>query len=226
MIPWERLGSGQIPGTSEQISLHRRGDEFSIRVDGWELMNSRVHGSEDALAELACRKLTGRAYPRVLIGGLGMGYTLASALQRLGERARILVAELVPAVVEWNHGPLGEPAGRPLEDERVTVQVIDVGRILSRAKGDYDAVLLDVDNGPEGLTRKENDRLYSRNGLNTVFQALRPAGVLGVWSAAPDRAFGRRLRFCGFHVQEIRVRARGSKGGARHTIWIAERPSA
>lgn len=225
MIPWEFLGSAQVPGSGGELRLYRRGGEFSIRVNDSELMNSRVHGSEDALAELACARIADRLCPRVLIGGLGMGYTVAAALRRLGAGGRVIVAELVSEVVKWNRGPLAGLAGNPLEDERVSVREVDVGRILHEEHGEYDAVLLDVDNGPEGLTRKGNDRLYSQAGLYEAFAALRPGGVLAVWSAGPDQAFTRRLRRAGFEVEEVRVRARGPRGGGRHTIWIAGRGS-
>ena len=152
-------------------------------------MNSRVHGSEDALAELACARVAQRCRPQILIGGLGMGYTTAAALRRLTADGRLIVAELVPAVVRWNRGPLAHLAGRPLLDERVTVREIDVAQLLKVEQQTYDAILMDVDNGPAGLTRKDNDWLYARAGLEAAFTALRPAGVLGVWSASPDRAF-------------------------------------
>jgi spermidine synthase len=223
MIPWVLLNTAQVPGNGGELSLHQRGDEFSIRIKGHgELMNSRVHGSEDALAELSCARLAGNLKPRLLIGGLGMGFTLAAALQHLGKQAEIVVAELIPAVVEWNRGPLGEQAGQTLLDPRVKVVERDVADVLMREPQAYDAILLDVDNGPEGLTRKENDRLYSINGLNKAYMALRPRGVLAVWSAGPDNSFTQRLRKVGFEVDEVRVRARGKKG-ARHIIWFARR---
>ncbi|HEC97656.1 MAG TPA: spermidine synthase [Nitrospirae bacterium] len=223
MIPWERLECAPVPGNGGEICLYRRGEEYSIRVNGHELMNSSAHGSEEALAELACERITGNGSPRILIGGLGMGFTLASSLKCLSPGARIVVSELVPAVVKWNRGPLAELSGNPLQDGRVTVSESDVGQVLKQKKRAYDAILLDVDNGPEGLTREGNDRLYSQAGLETSFAALRPEGVLAVWSAAPDRAFARRLRRSGFEVDEVCVRARGSRGGGRHTIWIAVR---
>lgn len=225
MIPWEFIDSAQVPGSGGELSLHRRGEEFVIRVDGYELMNSRVHESEDALAELACARVADRARPRVLIGGLGMGYTTAAALKRLGVEARVLVAELVPTVVEWNRGVLANLAGHPLEDGRVTVCEVDVARMLGEMRRAYDAILLDVDNGPEGLTRQRNDWLYTAEGLDAAFAALRPAGVLVVWSASPDQGFTLRLRRAGFDVEEARVKARGSRGGGRHTIWVAVRNS-
>jgi spermidine synthase len=224
MIPWELLGCAQVPGGGEELRLYKRGGEFSIRVNGRELMNSRTHGSEDALAELACAKIADRHRPRVLIGGLGMGYTTAAALRRLGTGAQVVVAELVPAVVEWNRGPLADLAGHPLKDARVTVREADVAQILKAEHRAYDAILLDVDNGPEGLILKGNDWLYSPNGLNAAYAALTREGVLAIWSAGPDLAFTKRLRRAGFEANEVRVRAR-SGGGGRHTIWLAVRVS-
>ncbi len=223
MIAWELLGRAQVPGNDGALSLFKRDREFSIRMGGCEIMNSRQHGSEEALAELACARIAGRPGARVLIGGLGMGFTLAAALNRLGAGGRVEVAELVPAVVAWNRGVLAHLAGHPLADERVTVREEDVVRILKEARGAYDAILLDVDNGPDGLTSKGNGWLYGHRGLATVFAVLRPGGVLGVWAAAPDRAFVGRLRKAGFAVDEIRVRARASGKGAQHTIWMAVR---
>ena len=225
MIPWELLDKAPVPGNSKELRLYRRGREFSIRVNGCELMNSRAHGSEDALAELACARIADRPRPRVLIGGLGMGYTLASALRRLGASARVVVAELVPEVVQWNRGPLADLAGHPLQDTRVTVREVDVARILQAEHQAYDAILLDVDNGPDGLSLQSNNWLYSPAGLDAAFAALKPEGVLAVWSASPDRSFTRRLRQAGFVVDEVPVRARGQRGGGRHTIWIAVRGS-
>jgi spermidine synthase len=223
MISWQLFDSAQIPGENGNLHLYQRGGEFSIRVDGSELMNSRVHGSEDAMAELACARIASLSCPRVLIGGLGMGYTLAAALNRLGAESRVMVAELVPAVVAWNRGPLAALAGHPLDDDRVTVRECDVAQILQTEHRAYDAILLDVDNGPKGLTRKGNDRLYIRTGLDAIFAALRPAGVFALWSASPNRAFTRLLRKAGFDVDEEHVRARGPRGGGYHTIWIAGR---
>ena len=225
MIPWELIERAQVPGDSGELRLYRRGGEFSIRATGGELMNSRVHGSEEALAELACERIAHRTRPHILIGGLGMGYTLAAALKRLGPTSLIVVAELVPEVVEWNMGPLAELAGHALEDERVTVIVGDVGNILQKEHQTYDAILLDVDNGPTGLTHKGNDRLYSKGGLDAAFAALRPGGVLAGWSAGADDAFTRRLRQAGFEVDEVNVRAGGKRKGRRHTIWLALRDS-
>ncbi len=221
MTPWILLEVAQAPGNGEELRLYKRGTEFSMRVGKCELMNSRVHGSEDELAKLACRRITNCPEPRILIGGLGMGYTVAAALHGIGAEGRVVVAELVPAVVAWNRGPLAELAGYPLQDERVILREVDVARIIQTERHAYDAILLDVDNGPEGLTRKGNDWLYGLHGLTMALATLRPGGVLAVWSAVPDQAFTRRLRKVGFKVEEVRVMARGASRGARHTIWIA-----
>ncbi len=225
MISWEVLDSSPVPGGSEELRLSKRGDEFSIRLGRCELMNSRVHGSEDALAELACAKIAACRSPRVLIGGLGMGYTVAAALRRLPADGKIVVAELVPAVVRWNRGLLADLAGRPLESERVEVREVDIAEILRAKQATYDAILLDVDNGPQGLTRKGNNWLYSRAGLDAAWKTLRPKGVLAVWSAGPDRAFAERLHDAGFEVDEVAVRSRGPRKGTRQTIWLAVRRS-
>jgi spermidine synthase len=223
MIPWELMDSAQAPGGGE-LRLYRRGREYSIQVNGNELMNSRVHGSEEALADLACARIAGRPCPKILIGGMGMGYTTAAALHRLGSDGRVVVAELVPSVVEWNRGPLADLAGYPLDDDRVTVRERDVALVLRSEQEAYDAILLDVDNGPEAMTRRDNAWLYGRTGLEASFAALRPAGVLAVWSAGPDRAFTERLRQAGFEIDEVRVPARGKgSGGQQHTIWLAGR---
>ncbi len=223
MTPWTLLDSTRVPGNGGELSLYQRGAEFSIKIAGrGELMNSRAHGSEDALAELTCARLVNSVNPRLLIGGLGMGFTLAAALRHLGDDAQVVVAELVPGVVAWNRGVLGESAGFPLQDARVSVREKDVARILDVETQAFDAILLDVDNGPEGLTRKENDWLYGEDGLNAACAALRPGGVLAVWSAGPDQAFLQRLRKVGFEVEEVRVHAHGSKG-ARYVIWFARR---
>jgi spermidine synthase len=223
VIPWELLDKAQVPGSSEELTLYRRGEEFSIRVDGAELMNSRAHGSEEALAEMACGRISKHPSPRVLIGGLGLGYTAASALKQLGASAEVEVAEIVPAVVEWNREFFSHLAGHPLRDKRTTVKVDDVARILSSEQGAYDAIMLDVDNGPEGMSRKGNEWLYTEAGIDAIFSALRPGGVFALWSVASNRAYTRRLRRAGFNVQEVSARGRGSGKGAHHTIWIATR---
>jgi spermidine synthase len=223
MIPWILLDSAQVPGGSGMLGLYQRGDELSIRIVGeGGLMNSRIHDSEDALAELSCRKLANCTSPRILIGGLGMGFTLAAALRNVGPQAKIEVAELVPAVVRWNRGVIGKLAGHPLQDARVIVREVDVAVLIKARQQAYDAILLDVDNGPDGLTRSSNDCLYSLNGLNAAYAALRNGGVLAVWSVGPDQDFTQKLQKMGFAVEQVHVRARGLKG-ERHVIWIASR---
>lgn len=226
MIPWKLLDTAQTPGNGEELHLYQRDTEFSITIRGDELMNSRMHGSEDALAKLACQKIGNQPQPRVLIGGLGMGYTLRSALDELGAKAEVVVAELVPAVVSWNREFLAHLADSPLEDSRVTVHEDDVAKIIKKAKGGYNAILLDVDNGPDAMTHKDNDWLYSLRGLNAAFAALQPKGVLAIWSADPDAAFSKRLCEAGFELDEYRVPARGGdkgKRGPHHIIWTAIR---
>ncbi len=223
MIPWQRLGAAAVPGETLPLALFKRGDEFVIRIGPHALMSSTAHGSEEALAELACARIADRAGARVLIGGLGMGYTLAAALRALPQDAVIEVAELLPAVVEWNCGPLAHLAGQPLADARVTVCVGDVAERIHAQRDVLDAILLDVDNGPDGLTRAGNDRLYSGSGLRASLAALRAGGVLGVWSVQGDAEFTRRLGRAGFEVDEHTVRARRTRGG-RHTLWLASRP--
>jgi spermidine synthase len=223
MIPWVKLDTARIPGTVEELRLMRRGAEFSIKLGTNELMNSRLSGSEAALATLAAKRLEAVKKPHWLIGGLGMGFTLRAALAVLGTGARIVVAELVPAVVAWARGPMAEIFGDSLSDPRVRIDETDVSEIIRSHQSKFDAILLDVDNGPEGLTRKANDALYSLAGLNAAYAALRPGGVLAVWSSGPNAAFSKRLRSAGFDVNEVQVRATGRGGGARHVIWIATR---
>jgi spermidine synthase len=223
MMPWSVLDTVQVPGGG-QLRLKQRGAEFSIMLDQNELMNSRLSGSEEALATIACEKIRRRKTPRILIGGLGMGFTLRAALGALGPGARIVVAELVPAVVTWAQGPMAEVFGTSLTDPRVSIRKTDVGEVIRAETSAFDAILLDVDNGPEGLTRKTNDALYDLKGLGVARTALRPGGVLAVWSSGRNPKFTWRLRKAGFEVEEIRARANGSRGGARHMIWMATRP--
>jgi spermidine synthase len=188
-------------------------------------MSSRMHGSEEALATLACRRVQKLKQPCVLVGGLGMGFTLRATLDFLPRDAIVEVAELVPAVVEWNRGPLGPLAGHPLKDRRVRVHVADVAVTLGAGPGRFDAVLLDVDNGPAAFTSSDNARLYDDKGLAAARAALKIGGVLAVWSARDDRKFEQRLRYGGFTVEVERVRARLKKGGPRHTIFFGYKPS-
>ena len=222
MIPWQHLDTAQVPGGGE-LRLMRRGAEFSIKLGNNELMNSRMSATEQALATLGCDKIRNRARPKILIGGLGMGFTLRAALIVLGDQAEIVVAELVPAVVAWAHGPMAELYGASLSDPRVRIHETDVGELIRAARSHYDAILLDVDNGPEGMTREANDALYDLKGLAAAHRALSPGGVLAVWSSTPDAKFTARLRKAGFGVVEHPVRVKGPQGGAQHFIWTATR---
>jgi spermidine synthase len=224
VIPWKQLDRSKIPGHDDEVTLLQRGEEFSIRTAGTELMNSRVHGSEDELAELACQRMKQKPDQRILIGGLGMGYTLAAALLQSDPDTRITVCELIPAVIQWNKKYLGHLAQMPLEDSRVFIEAKDVAETIRDKKAVWDAILLDVDNGPEGLTRKANDRLYNTSGLKQSFAALCPGGILAVWSSGPNEAFSRRLKQCGFQTQIVNVRARKSGKGSKHIIWLAAKP--
>jgi spermidine synthase len=219
------IDTAEVPGGGE-LRLFQRGAEFSIMLGNNELMNSRLSGSEEALATMACDRVASRPGQRFLIGGLGMGFTLRAALGHLGSDAAVTVAELVPAVVGWARGPMAAVFAGSLEDPRVEMVEDDVAVLIWAARSIWDAILLDVDNGPDGLSRKGNDRLYSSNGLAAAKAALRPGGVLAIWSAAPERAFTRRLHDAGFEVEEVAVRARGNQRGARHVIWFASRPHA
>jgi spermidine synthase len=207
-----------------ELVLARHDDEWVVRAAGRTLMSSRVHGSEEALAAIALREAAGRR--AVLLGGLGMGFTLRAALDRLPPDARVVVVELVPGLVAWNRGPLAHLAGRPLEDPRVRLQQGDVGRRIAEAQGAYDAILLDVDNGPSALAHPANASLYGDRGVRACADALRPGGVLAVWSAAPDERFRLRLGRAGLDAREERVPARGAKGGVRHVVVVASKPAA
>lgn len=222
MIPRELIGVAAVPG-GDELKLFRRGGDFMIVLDRNELMNSRMSGSEEALATLTCERLAGRKAPRLLIGGYGMGFTLRAALTALGKDAAVTVAELVPEIIAWARGPMAELTAGCLDDRRVELVERDVAALIAEGAGVYDAILLDVDNGPDGLTRAGNDRLYSRAGLDAARTALRPRGVLAIWSAAPDNAFARRLGSAGFAVEELAIRARSNGKGPRHVIWLATR---
>jgi spermidine synthase len=223
MLPWTLLATATIPEDGGEMRLYRRGNEFSIRVGTYELMNSRVHGSEDALAEIVAERLPDPQSASVLIGGLGMGFTLAGMLSRLGRRAAVVAAELVPEVIEWNRGVMAEINGAALKDARVRVHVGDVAAHIAEAKDAYDAIILDVDNGPAAITARGNARLYSAVGLRAAFEALREGGMLAVWSAGDDPAFTRRLRRAGFEVEEHPVRGQKGNRGSRFLIWVAQR---
>lgn len=205
------------------MELVRRGQEFVLRVGRDELMSSRQHGSEDALADLTCDRLGNRKKARILVGGLGMGFTLAAVLRRVGPDAEVVVAELVPAVVRWNRGELGAVAGFPLQDPRVTAFEGDVAQLIRSERAAWDAILLDVDNGPAAVTQPSNGWLYRSQGLETALGALRPGGILGVWSASPDPAFTGRMKRAGFAATSVEVRSRGAQGGRRHVVWLGTR---
>ena len=223
MNPMIHLGTAHVPGGVE-IRLYKRGDEFMILLPRDELMSSRMRNSEERLATMTLERLVGNPAPRVLIGGYGMGFTLRAALAAMPQRARVTVAELLPEIIVWARGPMAELTAGCLDDPRVTLEVRDVAETIAFDVGHFDAILLAVDNGPDGVVRKENDRLYSRAGLATTFGALRPGGVLAVWSAADDAGFTRRLRGAGFEVEMVTVKARPNGKGPRHVIWFAKRP--
>ena len=223
MIPLEHLDTAQVPGGAE-LRLMRRGGDFMITLDRNELMNSRMSGSEEALATMTAERLAGRKGQHWLVGGYGMGFTLRAALAVLGPDARLTVAELVPKIVEWARGPMAGLTGGCLDDPRVTLIQADVALQIAKGPNAYDAILLDVDNGPDGLVRAGNDRLYTRKGLAAARAALTPGGVLAVWSAGKDPVFAGRLRKAGFAVEEVQVRARSNGKGAKHTIWFAVSP--
>ena len=224
MIPWLQLDTARVPGADVQLRLMQRGAEFSMRLGQNELMSSRLSGSEEALATLACRRIEAVKRPHLLIGGLGMGFTLRAALAVLGSDARIMVAELVPAVIAWARGPMADIFGDSLDDPRASIREADVVDVIRSHDSAFDAILLDVDNGPEGLIRKANDALYDLKGLKAIRGALRPGGVLAVWSSGPNPLFSKRLRAAGFDVNEVAVRATTKRSGSRHVIWFATKP--
>ncbi len=224
MIPFRLLDTVTENGAT--LQLYQRGVDFSIRVDkAGDLMNSRQHHSEDVLAELACKPIAHRENPQVLVGGLGMGFTLTAALSKVPASARVIVAELMPAVVRWNREYLGIVSGFPLDDERVSVLEQDVGKVMQDHKNGFDAIMLDVDNGPDAFTCDDNDSLYGLRGLNNAYSALKSGGVLTVWSAFPDERFTQRMMKIGFDVEQQRVRAHKNQAGRRHTIWIGVKPN-
>jgi spermidine synthase len=225
MKPWIALDHTRTPGGID-LELKRRDDEFVILADGKVLMSSRMHGSEEALATLACRRLRTVSQPHVLVGGLGMGFTLRATLDLVARDATVVVAELLPAVVEWNRGPLAPLAGYPLNDPRVRLDVGDVAATLRSGTGRFDAVLLDVDNGPDALTAPTNAALYNADGIAALRAALKVGGVLATWSSRDDRRFAKRLRQGNFVVHVTQVRGRLTKGGPRHTIFLGHKRTA
>jgi spermidine synthase len=226
MIPWLQIDTAPVPGAEVELRLMQRGSEFSMMLGSNELMNSRHSGSEEALATLACKRIEAVKRPHLLIGGLGMGFTLRAALAVLGAEARIVVAELVPAVIAWARGPMADLFGDSLEDPRASILSADVVEVIQSQPSAFDAILLDVDNGPEALIRKANDALYNPSGLKAIHRSLRPGGVLAVWSSGPNGSFSKRLRDAGFDVNEVSVRATTKRSGAHHVIWFATRRKA
>lgn len=224
MRPWILLGAATVPGEGAALRLMQRDDEYVIMAGTNVLMGNRQYGSEENLATLSLERIAARPSPHVLIGGLGMGFTLRAALAVMPEEARITVAELVPQIIEWARGPLQPVFAGSLDDPRVDLVLADVARTIGAATSRYDAILLDVDNGPDGLSREGNDRLYTRAGLVRSLKALKPGGVLAVWSAHPSTLFAKRLADAGFRTEEKQVRARHGGRGARHTIWLGTRP--
>jgi spermidine synthase len=224
MIPWTHLDTVQIPNDGGELKLSQRGDEFSIKLSGkrGELMNSRVFNSEKVLSQLGCAHIKPHHDAHILVGGLGMGYTLAAALKAVNADSVVTVAELIPEVVKWNEGPLGHCAGRPLQDPRTKVHIGDVKELLTSRQPAFDAILLDVDNGPKGLTHSDNDWIYSEDGLKDIYDTLNPNGMLAIWSAGPDYLFSVRLKKIGFRVDTRDVQARPGKG-SKHTIFLAKK---
>jgi spermidine synthase len=220
MTPRELIGVAEVPG-GPPLRLFRRGGDFMIVLDRNELMSTRMHGSEVALGTMACDRLAASPAPHVLIGGYGMGYTLRAVLGQVPAKARVTVVELVPGIIAWARGPMAAVTNGCLDDPRVTVIMGDVGAAIAQSTALYDAILLDVDNGPDGLTRAANDGIYNSQGLAAAKQALRPGGTLAIWSAAPDTAFARQLERTGLTVETARVRARETGKGATHVIWFA-----
>ncbi len=233
MIPWTLLGTAEIPNNGGQLKLTQRGNEYSIHLAGvrGELMNNRVHSSELALSELGCAHIKNKESARVLVGGLGMGFTLSAALQSVTRSSTVIVAELVPEVIEWNRGALGDCAGQPLKDKRTRIHLGDVALLLTAKQAkqnrgdDYDAILLDIDNGPEGFTHTDNNNLYSLSSLKAIRGALNPGGVLAIWSAWADPKFITQLKKASFQVESKTVRAHKGKG-SRHTIYLAKKAAA
>ena len=225
MLQRETLATARIPD-GEELTLVSHGRDFIIMLGRDELMGTRMQFSEEQLAVLTLAELSAKA-PRVLIGGYGMGFTYRAALGAVGDSGEVVVAEIVPEILDWARGPLSSLTGDSLDHPRGEVVLCDVAALIDDANdgttGKFDAILLDVDNGPDGIVRDPNDRLYTRTGLAKAREALNPGGILSVWSAAPDHKFTRRLKDAGFHVDVREVRARPNNKGPRHTLWFARK---
>ncbi len=227
MRPWEFIDHEEVPDNDGTLYLMNRGSEYAIHVNGRELMSNRKHGSEDALADLACDRLDQLDNARILVGGLGMGFTLAAVLRRIGPTGNATVSELMPAVVRWNHEFVGAAARHPLRDPRVVVHLGDVGDLVEKSPQPWSAILLDVDNGPRALTRPYNGWLYTREGLLAAMASLIPGGILGIWSAAPDPTLTHRLQGAGFVTEVVPFTEpdRPTEDGCgTHVLWMARRP--
>lgn len=224
VLPWIQLDTTDIPGSDAKLRLMQRGTEYTIKIGANELMSSRMFGSEEALATLTCFRIKALPDPKILIGGLGMGFTLRAALKVTPPDARLTVVELLPAIVRWGRGPLTELFAGCLDEPRVMLREADVSTVIRASRNSYDAIMLDVDNGPEGLVREGNNALYNLTGLQAAYDALRPGGVMSVWSSGQDVKFTARLRKTGFATEVINVDASGSRGRARHVIWFATKP--
>lgn len=222
MKPLQPLGHTRAPDGTV-IKLVRRDDEFLILADDKNLMSSRMHGSEEALANLGCQRAKDLRSPCVLVGGLGMGYTLRATLDLLPAAATVVVAEILPLVVEWNRGPLAPLAGHPLRDRRVRIEIADVAASLRKAPERFDAVLLDVDNGPEAFTGAANNKLYDEQGVAAAATALKHDGVLAIWGTRDDKKFVQRLQHAGFAAQVHRVRGRLQNGGPHHFVFLGDK---
>jgi spermidine synthase len=225
MDRWITIERTTIPGSDTELTLSQRGDDFAMRIAGQpgDLMNSRRHHSEDMLAELGCAHISATENAKILVGGLGMGFTLAAVLKTVAASAEVIVAELVPAVVEWNRGALGQCAGQPTEDQRTRIYTGDVADQITQRPAAFDAILLDVDNGPDPITHADNEWLYSIPGLQHLYEAVRPQGIVAIWSAGADDDFLKRLKKTGFSVEVRTVRARPGKG-SRHKLFLARKP--
>lgn len=224
MLQWIQLDTAKIPNEGGELTLSQRGDEFSIKISGkrGELMNSRVYNSEKVLSQLGCAHIKPHHDAHILVGGLGMGYTLAAALKAVNADSQVTVAELIPEVVEWNKASLGSCAGNPLQDPRTQIHIGDVKELLTSRAPTFDAILLDVDNGPKGLTHEDNNWIYSEDGLKDIYDTLQPNGMLAIWSAGPDYLFTVRLKKIGFRVDTRSVQA-SPKKRSQHTIFLAKK---